>query len=66
MKSGHEVYERDGMYWCKLCDHDEDDVCGAKRAGYSCTREPGHEGDHAACGSRWPDPDHTHAVWPRA
>lgn len=63
MKSEHKAYERDGEYWCKMCDHDGPGRCKVKNEkGYICTREPGHEGDHVACGALWPDPRHVHAV----
>lgn len=54
---------------CELCDHGKD-FCGATGGteAYGCTREKGHSGDHAACGSResshpifrWPNPSVSH------
>lgn len=40
---------------CEFCGHLPSDgpVCGvrSKREGLMCTREPGHQGKHAACGA---------------
>lgn len=39
------------------------DACGETEQGWSCTREPGHDGPHVACGgelhemAEWGGPD---------
>ena len=46
---------------CPYCGFDGDDVCAAEHGRFYCTRAPGHEGKHVACGRR----DHHIAWWPQ-
>jgi len=51
---------KSGCPWCKDAGFD-DPCCTAKLGKYGCTRAPGHDGHHVACGAF--GADHPLAWW---
>ena len=46
---------------CPYCVVPGDPSCSAIEGGWSCTRPPGHTGNHVACGNR----EHNFFTWPQ-
>jgi hypothetical protein len=44
------TWTQDGRQVCRYCQHDPEDACSAYVSqGKTCSRAPGHQGDHIHC-----------------